>query len=181
MDCCRVGFLHRHYIRQATLYDGRLVQVVAMLADSDNHRQRQYSRFNCGACHAVIIDGSPQMIESIATITAARNPRDGESARAVAPYALSDSPECVRRSISLKKVNFSLFVITRRRGMFSLMIFLGGVNKRTRKEQKTWRIVLNWSKEDLCQMNDKQNEVLLSQEIKFGAPYFSLSFVQKTR
>ena len=87
VDRCRVGFLPRHYIRQATLYDGRLVQVVAMLADSDIPRQRQYLRFNCGACHAVIIDGSPQMIESTATTTAARNPRDGESVRAVAPYA----------------------------------------------------------------------------------------------
>jgi hypothetical protein len=83
VDRCRVGFLPRHCIRQATLYDGRLVQVVAMLADSDNPRQRQFSRYNLGACHAVIIDGSPQMIESTATATTEtiRNPRDGESFR----------------------------------------------------------------------------------------------------
>ena len=87
VDRCWVGFLPRHYILQATLYDGRLVQVVAMLAESDIPRQRQYSRFNCGACHAVIIDGSHQMIECTATRRAARNSRDGESVRAVvAPY-----------------------------------------------------------------------------------------------
>jgi hypothetical protein len=36
VDRCRVGFLPRHNVRQATSYDGRLVQVVAMLADSEN-------------------------------------------------------------------------------------------------------------------------------------------------
>ena len=56
MDRCRVGFLPRHNVRQATSYDGRLVQVAAMLADSENPRQRQFSRFNLGACHATIID-----------------------------------------------------------------------------------------------------------------------------
>jgi hypothetical protein len=38
------------------VYDGKLVQVVAMLADSENPRQRQYSRHNLGACKAVMID-----------------------------------------------------------------------------------------------------------------------------
>jgi hypothetical protein len=57
VDCCRVGFLPRHNVCQATSYDGRLVQVVAMLAGSDeNPRQRQFSRFNIGTCHATIID-----------------------------------------------------------------------------------------------------------------------------
>jgi hypothetical protein len=53
---CRVGFLPRHYVRQAMQFDGRLVQVVAMLADAENPRQRQFSRFNRGACHATVID-----------------------------------------------------------------------------------------------------------------------------
>ena len=56
IDRCRVGFLARHMIRRAHVYDGKLVQVVAMLADSENPRQRQYSRHNLGACKAVMID-----------------------------------------------------------------------------------------------------------------------------
>ena len=56
IDHCRVGFLPRHLIRRAQFYDGKLVQVVAMLADSENPRQRQYSRHNLGACTAVMID-----------------------------------------------------------------------------------------------------------------------------
>ena len=56
IDRCRVGFLPRHMIRRAHVYDGKLVQVVAMLADSENPRQRQYSRHNLGACKAVMID-----------------------------------------------------------------------------------------------------------------------------
>ena len=56
MDRCRVGFLPRHCVRQASYFDGRLVQVVAMLADSDNPRQRQFSRHNRGACYATLID-----------------------------------------------------------------------------------------------------------------------------
>ena len=35
IDRCRVGFLPRHLIRRAQFYDGKLVQVVAMLADSE--------------------------------------------------------------------------------------------------------------------------------------------------
>ena len=56
VDRCRVGFLPRHYVRQAMQFDGQLVQVVAMLADAENPRQRQFSRFNRGACHATVID-----------------------------------------------------------------------------------------------------------------------------
>jgi hypothetical protein len=53
---CRVGFLPCHNVCQATSYDGRSVQVVAMFADSESRQQRQFSRFNLGACHATIID-----------------------------------------------------------------------------------------------------------------------------
>ena len=56
IDRCRVGFLPRHMIRRAHVYDGKLVQVVAMLAESENPHQRQYSRHNLGACKAVMID-----------------------------------------------------------------------------------------------------------------------------
>ena len=56
IDRCRVGFLPRHLVRRARFYSGRLVQVVEMLADSENPRQRQYSCHNLGACKAVMID-----------------------------------------------------------------------------------------------------------------------------
>ena len=45
-----------HLVRRARFYSGRLVQVVEMLADSENPRQRQYSCHNLGACKAVMID-----------------------------------------------------------------------------------------------------------------------------
>ena len=56
IDRCRIGFLPRHLIRRAQFYNGKLVQVVAMLADSENLRQRKYSHHNLGACNAVMID-----------------------------------------------------------------------------------------------------------------------------
>ena len=57
IDHCRVGFLPRHLVcSRAHFYSGPLVQVVEMLADSENPRQRQYSRHNLGAWKAVMID-----------------------------------------------------------------------------------------------------------------------------
>ncbi len=56
IDRCRVGFLPRHCVRQAATFDGHLVQVVALLANSDSPAQRRHSRHNRGACYATIID-----------------------------------------------------------------------------------------------------------------------------
>jgi hypothetical protein len=56
IDRCTVGFLPRHLVRRAHFYSGRLVQVVEMLADSENSCQRRYSRHYLGACKAVMID-----------------------------------------------------------------------------------------------------------------------------
>ncbi len=56
IDRCRVGFLPRHCVCQAHVYDGHLVQVVAMLAQSENASERKKSRYNRGACYASIID-----------------------------------------------------------------------------------------------------------------------------
>ncbi len=64
MDQCRVGFLPRHRVRQASYFDGRLVQVVAMLADSDNPRRRQFSRYNRGACYATLIETKVSAVRS---------------------------------------------------------------------------------------------------------------------
>ena len=55
VDRCRVGFLPRHCVRQANNFDGRLVQVVTMCANSENPRHRQFARWNRGACHAADI------------------------------------------------------------------------------------------------------------------------------
>lgn len=55
VDRCRVGFLPRHCVRQANYFDGRLVQVVTMCANSENPRHRQFARWNRGACHAADI------------------------------------------------------------------------------------------------------------------------------
>ena len=57
IDHCRVGFLPHHLlVRRAHFYSGRLVQVVEMLADSENPHKWQYSRHNLGAWKAVMID-----------------------------------------------------------------------------------------------------------------------------
>jgi hypothetical protein len=69
VDRCRVGFLPRHCIRQCTYFDGRLVQVVAMLADSDNPK-RQFSRFDRGACYAALIDTEHSTASTPSTRTA---------------------------------------------------------------------------------------------------------------
>ena len=58
VDRCRVGFLPRHCVRQAKYFDGRLVQVVTMCANSENPRHRQFARWNRGACHAADITPS---------------------------------------------------------------------------------------------------------------------------
>ena len=42
-------------MRQANYFDGRLVQVVTMCANSENPRHRQFACWNRGACHAADI------------------------------------------------------------------------------------------------------------------------------
>jgi hypothetical protein len=51
-----VGFLPRHCVCQAATFDGHLVQVVVLLANSDSPAQRRHSNHNCGACYATIMD-----------------------------------------------------------------------------------------------------------------------------
>ena len=68
IDHCRVGFLPRHLVcSRAHFYSGPLVQVVEMLADSENPRQRQYSRHNLGAWKA------PVMIDTLVDDNVAAN------------------------------------------------------------------------------------------------------------
>ena len=50
-----MGFLPRHCIRRASYYDGHIVQVVALLAQSENSFERQHSRKNRGVAYASII------------------------------------------------------------------------------------------------------------------------------
>ena len=56
IDRCRVGFLPRHCDRRANQFDGHIVQVVALLAQSENASERKHSRNNRGVCCACIID-----------------------------------------------------------------------------------------------------------------------------
>jgi hypothetical protein len=56
LDRCQAEFLPRHCVFQVHVYDGHLVQVVAMLAQSENASERKLSRYNRGACHASITD-----------------------------------------------------------------------------------------------------------------------------
>jgi hypothetical protein len=56
IDQCRVGFLPHHCLRQAANFDGHLVQVVAMLANSESPPERKHTRHNRGVCYATIIE-----------------------------------------------------------------------------------------------------------------------------
>jgi hypothetical protein len=56
IDRCCVGFLPRHCIRQAHNFDGHLVQVVDLLAYSENTSEHRHSRNNRGACYGCLID-----------------------------------------------------------------------------------------------------------------------------
>lgn len=52
------GFLPRHCVHQeGTTYDGHLVQVVKLLAESENGSERRHSRYNRrGVCFATIVN-----------------------------------------------------------------------------------------------------------------------------
>jgi hypothetical protein len=62
VDRCRMGFLPRHCIPRASFFDGHIVQVVALLAQSENSSERQHSRKNRGVAYASIIDSKSEGI-----------------------------------------------------------------------------------------------------------------------
>jgi hypothetical protein len=85
IDRCRVGFLPRHCVRHANQFDGHIVQVVALLAHSENASERKHSRNNSGVCCACIIDSK---MTSIANLN---EPPQRQEAAAARIHALASS------------------------------------------------------------------------------------------
>jgi hypothetical protein len=56
IDQCCVGFLLQHCIQQAHNFDGHFVQVLALLAHSENASERRHPRNTRGACYGGSID-----------------------------------------------------------------------------------------------------------------------------
>ena len=56
IDCCRVGFLPRHLVKQWQQYDGRIAQVVELYQGSDSPTKKRKNVRNCSCCEAVLID-----------------------------------------------------------------------------------------------------------------------------
>jgi hypothetical protein len=54
---CRVGYLPRHFIKNADKFDGKLAQITEFLAKSDSPSCRRLSHRNRGVCRAAIITG----------------------------------------------------------------------------------------------------------------------------
>jgi hypothetical protein len=58
VNCCRVGFLHPHMVRQAACYDGELAQVTRVFSNDlacCNTAERCACHKNKGCCCATII------------------------------------------------------------------------------------------------------------------------------
>ena len=56
VDRCRVGFLGREFVDLADEYDGKLVQVVEFLYDSDDPDDVAFSDGNAGVCKGILIE-----------------------------------------------------------------------------------------------------------------------------
>jgi hypothetical protein len=68
VDLCRVGFLPRHYIKQADKFDGKLAQITEFLYVSENPSERRLSHRNRGMCRAAVITGGPEFGDFSPTI-----------------------------------------------------------------------------------------------------------------
>jgi hypothetical protein len=55
IDRCRVGFLRRHLLKHQKDYDGKLAQIVELLALSESPGDRKKHHRNKGACVAVLL------------------------------------------------------------------------------------------------------------------------------
>ena len=82
IDCCRVGFLMRHMVKHAYLYDGALAQVTRVFNGNEEECSREERRMyhaKRGYCHATIISRLPtKKDEARATKAAAKKYRWGE-------------------------------------------------------------------------------------------------------
>jgi hypothetical protein len=56
VDRCRVGFLGRGFVKDAEKYDGRLVQIVEFLYDSEDSEDVMFSDGNAGVCRGIIVN-----------------------------------------------------------------------------------------------------------------------------
>jgi hypothetical protein len=56
VDRCRIGFLGREFVKDAEKFNGKLVQVVEFLFDSDDPEDVEFSDNNAGVCKGVFID-----------------------------------------------------------------------------------------------------------------------------
>jgi len=56
VDRCRVGFLGREFIKEAEKYNGKLVQVVQFLYESDDPDDVAFSDGNSGVTKGILID-----------------------------------------------------------------------------------------------------------------------------
>ena len=82
--------LPRHCVWQTRMFDGRLAQVVCMLADSENLKQRQFLRYNRGVCYATLIDTE---LWSSSTATNTTAVAGGASASSAAALCVSARTE----------------------------------------------------------------------------------------
>jgi hypothetical protein len=82
IDRCRVGFLMRHMVKHAFLYDGALAQVTRVFNGNEEECSREERRMyhaKRGYCHATIISRLPtKKDEARATKAAAKKYRWGE-------------------------------------------------------------------------------------------------------
>jgi hypothetical protein len=58
VDRCQVGFLGREFAQEAEKYDGKLVQVVEFLYNSDDPEEVAFLDGNAGVCRGIMIDTS---------------------------------------------------------------------------------------------------------------------------
>ena len=56
IDCCRVGFLPRHLLKDWQVYNGRIAQVVDIYEGSESPAKKRKNVRNYGCCEAVLID-----------------------------------------------------------------------------------------------------------------------------
>jgi hypothetical protein len=64
VDCCRVGFLGRAYIKKREAFNGKLAQVTAFLWESSNSAERKRSHYCRGVARATIVGDKPTLVAS---------------------------------------------------------------------------------------------------------------------
>jgi hypothetical protein len=60
IDRCRVGFLPRHCVKHASLFENKLAQVVEFLDKSESPSERRRYHHNLGLCRAALIEAKQE-------------------------------------------------------------------------------------------------------------------------